>query len=137
LTINPTGTAERQSVLTNAQILSDNFHVISKTLSDSVSMQNDSLVPVIDSINATLRDIAQLNGQIKATEMVSGNANETRDRRDQLLRDLSTQISDFTENSDGTTDIRFADGGALWYRTAAAAFRDKADLTIPGAADTG
>ncbi len=132
LTINPTGTAERQSVLTNAQILSDNFHTVSKTLSDTISMQNDSLVPIIDSINVTLRDIAQLNGQIKATEMVSGNANETRDRRDQLLRDLSTQIGvTFTENSDGTTDIRFADGGAaLVTGTSAAAF--SLDKTNPG-----
>lgn len=112
LTVNPTGTAERQSVLTNAQILSDNFHTVSKTLSDTVAMQNDALVPIIDSINATLRDIAQLNSQIRTTELVAGNANETRDRRDQLVRDLSLKIGiTFTENSDGTTDIQFADGG--------------------------
>jgi flagellar hook-associated protein 1 FlgK len=106
LYVNPTGTAERQSVITNAQILTDNFKTISRTLSDSISMQNASLVPVTDSINATLKDIAQLNGQIRTTELVAGNANETRDRRDQLVRDLSKQIGiTFTENSDGTTDI--------------------------------
>ena len=113
LTVNPTGTAERQSIITNAQILSDNFKSISRTLSDTISMQNASLVPVIDSINVTLKDIAQLNGQIKTTELVAGNANEARDRRDQLVRDLSKQIGlSFTENSDGTTDLRFADSGA-------------------------
>ena len=113
LTVNPSGTAERQSVITNAQILTDNFQMISRTLNDSISMQNDSLVPLVDSINATLTDIAQLNGQIKTTELVAGNANETRDRRDQLIRDLSQKIGiTFTENTDGTTDIKFADGGA-------------------------
>jgi flagellar hook-associated protein 1 FlgK len=113
MTVNPSGTAERQSVITNAQILADNFHTISTTLSDTISMQNSSLVPMVDSINATLNDIAQLNGQIKTTELVAGNANETRDRRDQLIRDISQKIGiTFTENSDGTTDIRFADGGA-------------------------
>ena len=113
LTVNPSGTAERQSVITNAQILTDNFQMISRTLDDSITMQNDSLVPLVDSINATLKDIAQLNGQIKTTELVAGNANETRDRRDQLIRDLSQKIGiTFTENSDGTTDIKFADGGA-------------------------
>ena len=112
LTVNPSGTAERQSVITNAQILSDNFKSISRSLNDTITMQNDSLVPLIDSINATLNNIAQLNGQIKTTELVSGNANETRDRRDQLVRELSQKIGiTFTENVDGTTDIRFADGG--------------------------
>ncbi len=112
LTVNPTGTAERQSVITNAQILTDNFRMISRTLNDTIAQQNSSLVPLVDSINATLKDIAQLNGQIKTTELVAGNANETRDRRDQLVRDLSKQIGiSFTENVDGTTDIRLAGSG--------------------------
>jgi flagellar hook-associated protein 1 FlgK len=43
---------------------------------------------------------------------VSGNANEIRDQRDQLVRDLSQQIGiTYTENSDGTTDITYADSG--------------------------
>lgn len=113
LTVNPTGTAERQSVITTAQILTDNFRSISRTLTDAISMQNSSLVPIVDSINASLKDIAQLNGQIKTTEMVSGNANELRDQRDQLIRELSKKVGiTFAENTDGTTDIRFADGGA-------------------------
>jgi flagellar hook-associated protein 1 FlgK len=113
LTVNPTGTAERQAILSNAQILADNFHTISKTLSDTITMQNSSLVPIVDSINSSLTNIAQLNGQIKATELVAGNANEMRDQRDQLIRELSQKIGvTFTENTDGTTDIRYADGGA-------------------------
>jgi len=113
LTLNPAGVAERQAVMTRANILSDNFHSASKTLTDSITMQNDSLKPLTDDINATLKNIAELNSQIKITELVSGNANETRDQRDQLIRDLSGKIGiTFTENSDGTTDIKYADGGA-------------------------
>lgn len=113
LTLNPAGTAERQAVITRANTLADNFHSVSKTLSDSITLQNDSLVPLTSDINATLESIAQLNGQIKITELVSGNANETRDRRDQLVRDLASKIGiTFTENSDGTTDIKLADGAA-------------------------
>jgi flagellar hook-associated protein 1 FlgK len=131
LTVNPTGTAERQSVITNAQILTDNFQSISRTLNDTIAMQNSSLVPLVDSINATLKDIAQLNGQIKTTELVSGNANETRDRRDQLVRDLSQKIGiSFTENSDGTTDIRFADSGDALV-TGATAGEFSLDKTLP------
>jgi flagellar hook-associated protein 1 FlgK len=113
LTLNPGGTAERQVVLTRAQILTDNFHSVSKTLNDSISIQNQALVPLTDSINSTLSNIAQLNYQIKTTELVSGNANEARDQRDQLIRDLSTKIGiTFTENSDGSTDVMMADNGA-------------------------
>jgi len=113
LSLNPTGTAERQAVLTSAQTLVDNFHAVSTALSDTVTAQNTSLVATTDSINATLKSIAQLNGQIKTTQMASGNANELKDQRDQLVQDLSKQIGiTSTENSDGTTDIKFADGGA-------------------------
>jgi flagellar hook-associated protein 1 FlgK len=113
LTLNPAGSAERQAVLSRTQVLTDNFHSVSTSLTDAANTQNDSLVPLTDSINATLKNIAQLNGQIKTTELVSGNANETRDQRDQLIRDLSQQIGiTTTENSDGTTDVKYADGGA-------------------------
>lgn len=131
LTLNPAGSSERQVVMTRAQILADNFHSVSKALNDSITVQNASLVPLTDSINNTLSNIAQLNGQIKTTELVSGNANEIRDQRDQLVRDLSKQIGiTFTENSDGTTDIRYADGGAsLVTGTTAGAF--SLDKTVP------
>lgn len=113
LTLNPAGATERQTVLSRAQILQDNFRAVSTTLSDSISTQNASLVPLTADINATLQRIAELNSQIRTTELVSGNANETRDQRDQLVRDLSEKIGiTFTENSNGTTDINFADGGA-------------------------
>lgn len=112
LTLNPAGSAERQAVLSRTQILTDNFHSVSKALTDTIGIQNDTLVPLTNDINATLKNIAQLNGQIKITELVSGNANEIRDQRDQLVRDLSQQIGiTFKENSDGTTDITYADSG--------------------------
>ncbi len=131
LTLNPAGSAERQAVLSRTQILTDNFKAVSTTLTDSINTQNDSLVPLTDSINATLKNIAQLNGQIKTTELVSGNANEIRDQRDQLIRDLSQQIGiTAKENSDGTTDVTYADGGAALV-TGATAGSFSLDKTLP------
>jgi len=110
LALNPSGQAERQSVLTNAQILADNFHAVSKTLNDTIATQNNALVPLTSSINATLSNIAQLNAQIKTTQAVSGNANELKDQRDQLIQNLSQQMGiKYTENSDGTTDVYVTD----------------------------
>lgn len=142
LTLNPGGTAERQVVITRAQILSDNFQFVSKGLNDAIATQNSALVPLTDSINSTLTNIAQLNGQIKSTELLNGNANEMRDQRDQLVRDLSQKIGiSFTENADGTTDVKYADGGAALVTgsTAGAFSLDKTNpasfivqLTPPG-----
>ena len=134
LTNNPGGTSERQSVLSNAQILADDLHATSKILSDTVSLQNDSLTPMIDNINATLKDIARLNGQITSTDLVAGNANEVRDKRDLLLKELAKQIDvTTTENSDGTTDVKIPDGsgGTLALVTGATAGTFSLDKTNP------
>jgi len=112
LTNNPGGIAERQSVLSNAQILADDLHAASKTLTDMITLQNDSLTPVIDDINIKLKEIARLNQQVTTTEMISGNANEVKDKRDLLLLQLAKQIGiTSTENSDGTVDVELVGGG--------------------------
>jgi flagellar hook-associated protein 1 FlgK len=114
LTLNPSGIPERQAVLTQGQILADTFHTVSTSLTDAQSAQDVSLTTVTADVSATLKDIAQLNGQIKTTELVSGNANELRDRRDLLVRNLSEQVGiTYTENADGTTDVKALGGQAL------------------------
>ena len=142
LSLNPGGVAERQVVMTRAQILADNFHAVSTSLNNAIATQNSALAPLVDTINNTLTNIAQLNDQIRNTQLVAGNANEIKDRRDQLVRDLSLQVGiTFKENSDGTTDISLADNGmALVTGSKAGAFAlDRANpasyslqLTEPG-----
>jgi flagellar hook-associated protein 1 FlgK len=113
LSLNPAGSTERQTVITRSQLLVDNFHSVSRALTDAATTQDQSLVPLVNDMNATLQSIAKLNGQIRYTEQSSGNANEMRDQRDQLVRDLSKQTGiTFTDNSDGTTDVVFKDTGA-------------------------
>lgn len=106
LSLNPTGQAERQAVLSRAQILVDQFHYVSRTLRDAGTQQEESITPQVNDINRIVKQIALLNGNIKNTELVSGNANEMRDQRDYLIRQLSEQLGvKFTENDDGTTDV--------------------------------
>lgn len=113
LSLNPTGQAERQAVLSRAQIMTDQFHYVSRTLNDAIIQQEESVVPQVNEINRVIEDIALLNGNIKNTELVSGNANEMRDQRDYLIRQLSEQMGvKFTENDDGTTDVYVTDNSA-------------------------
>ena len=110
LSLNATGNAERLAVLSSAQVMADQFHYASRTLNDAAIAQNDSVKPVADSVNSILANIAQLNGQINVTEQVSGNANEMRDQRDYLIRQLSENMAvTYTENSDGSTDVSYTD----------------------------
>jgi flagellar hook-associated protein 1 FlgK len=110
LSLNPTGQAERQAVLSRAQIMNDQFHYVSRTLNDAVTQLEESITPQVNEINRITEQIALLNGNIKNTELVSGNANEMRDQRDYMIRQLSEQMGvKFTENDDGTTDVYVTD----------------------------
>ena len=116
LTVNPTGMPERQGVLSRAQVLIDQFHYVSRTLTDAVTTQNEAVVPLKDDINRIVKEISTLNGQIKYTQQVYGNANEMKDQRDELVRQLSENMGvKFTENADGTTDIYVSSGGTDYY----------------------
>ena len=114
LTLNPAGSTERQTVLSRAQILVDNFHSVSTTLNSAITTQDNALAPLTTDISDKLKNIAQLNGQIKLTQLVSGNANELKDQRDQLLRDLSTKVGITCappNPDDGTVNVTLTGGG--------------------------
>lgn len=116
LSTNPSGATERQVLLSQAQILADSFASVSTTLTDTIAAQDTSLTSLTLDINNMLSNIATLNGQIKQTELVSGNANEMRDQRDLLVKQLSEQMGiKYTENSDGTTDVYVQDSGTTYY----------------------
>jgi len=110
LASNPNGTAERQVVLSKAQIMLDQFHYVDRTLKAAVAAQEESITPQVNDINRIIKDISVWNAQINKTEQVYGNANEMRDQRDYAIRQLAEQIGvGFTENSDGTTDVYVTD----------------------------
>lgn len=106
----PTSTANRQSVLTSAQTLAENFNSVSNTLSSDITALNASLGTTTSSINQNLASIAQLNGQIKVITQSGGNANALEDQQDEIVQNLAQQIGiTCTQNSDGTTDVTYAD----------------------------
>jgi flagellar hook-associated protein 1 FlgK len=135
LALNPTGAAERQAVLDRGRILADQFNYVSSALNDAMVTQNDSVSVVTGDLNRILDNIAQLNGQIKVTQQIYGNANEMLDQRDYLVRQLSEKIAvTYVENSDGTTDVSYTDGTgtyALVTGSMAGSFSTTAVGTLP------
>ena len=99
-------------MLTSAQTLVDNFNYVSNNLSSAIATQNTSLVSLTAGINQILTNIAQLNGQIQVIGASGGNTNELKDQLNQNIQNLAKQIGiTYTQNSDGTTDVNYADGG--------------------------
>lgn len=133
LSLNPTGDAERQTVLSQGTLLADQFNYTSSTLNDAIVAQNDALPALKDDINTQLANIAQLNSQIKVTEQVSGNANEMRDQRDYLVRQLAENVGiSYTENSDGTTDITYTDSTGGPYALVTGSVAGTLNITTSG-----
>lgn len=114
LSVNPSGAAERQAVLTRAQIMVDSFHQADTSLTSIASTADANLVGITAEVTDNARNLALANQQILATNAVGGNANELFDQRDLLLRKLSEQtgITSSVAN-DGTASVTLAGGAQL------------------------
>jgi flagellar hook-associated protein 1 len=111
LTNNPSGSAERVALLNKSEILADGFQ---KVRSDIVQIQKDIdtiITGTVEEINLVSDEIAHLNRKISQTEANGQNANDYRDERDLLVKQLSEMIAINTyENSDGKVTV-LAGGG--------------------------
>lgn len=114
LTANPQGQPERQAVLARAQQVVDNFHRINSYLTDIKNEANQSLEGITSDINDQLTQIASLNEQIKMIEIRGANANELRDQRELLVRQLSENVGiTYLEDSDGSLNVSLSLGQPL------------------------
>lgn len=114
LSVNPSGAAERQAVLTRAQIMVDSFHQIDSSLTSVASTADNNLVGITAEVTDNARNLALVNTQILATNSVGGNANELLDQRDLLLRKLSEQAGiSYSIANDGTASVTLAGGAQL------------------------
>lgn len=110
---NPSGTAERNGLLTSAQGLVTQLNSAGSAIQAAkVSVQGQATA-MINTINSTIDQIAALNGQIRAATAVGDNPNTYKDQRDQLIDTLSTYMSTSTSvQADGSTLVT-VDGEAL------------------------
>jgi len=114
LSITPQGSAERQAVLTRSQIMVDSFRQANYSLQAARNNADTSLEGLTAEITDKARNIASLNTQILQTERLGGNANELRDQRDTLTRELATLAGvSYGEESDGSLTVRLAGGQTL------------------------
>ncbi|MBN1980403.1 MAG: flagellar hook-associated protein FlgK [Chitinivibrionales bacterium] len=109
---NPADSAARTMVKTNGEILTDAFHNLSAQLRDFRFSRNDEIKNRVEKINELSLEIFNLNREIASIEMRNQNANDSRDRRDQLLKNLS-EIIEINTSEDKYGNITLTTSGNI------------------------
>ncbi len=103
---NPTDVSSRTLVKTHSQNLIDLFHNIGGEMSDYQSSVNDTIERKANRINELAKEIFTLNKEIAQVEIGDQNANDSRDKRTVLLKELSELTSINTiENEHGQVTV--------------------------------
>lgn len=106
LSNNPESLAARTLVKETAQFLGQDFKRVHSQLED---IQNDvdfRLTTKVEEINQLTREIAQLNEKIQMVELNARSANDERDRRDHLVKELGAKVNiRYAESKDGAITI--------------------------------
>ncbi|MCL2220632.1 MAG: flagellar hook-associated protein FlgK [Chitinispirillia bacterium] len=109
LSNNPEDVAARTLVRTNAQIMIDTFRKTALELSNLREQQNEQMPMHVDRINQITAQIMNLNQEVAAVEIGNQHANDSRDRREVLLKELSQYIDiNVIENDMGMVTVTTA-----------------------------
>ncbi len=92
LSASPSDMVQRGNVLLQAEALASNFNNTVDQLNTIKININDTLVSELDTINAQITEIGELNERIIAIESQGQTANGARDQRDRLAKDLAKTI---------------------------------------------
>ncbi len=114
LSNNPSGVAERTTIVSAAQYLSSVFNQTYNNISKLQQDIDTHVQGVVDDINGIAQQVAALNQKVVQVETDGHNANDFRDERDQLVFELSKLININTyEDGDGYLSIDIENGKPL------------------------
>ena len=92
LSANPTKTVWQNGAITQAQNLTAKFRTLADFLDSTENSVRLEAESTIEQINLLAGQIAEFNDKIERREITGGVANNSRDKRDQLIKQLSTLI---------------------------------------------
>jgi flagellar hook-associated protein 1 FlgK len=119
LTNNPAGSAERQVLVTRAQILTSTFNKLDSDLTHSQQDLDLAIVATVTDVNRLSAQLADLNQKVVSSETGTQNANDYRDQRDLVLKELSELIDlNAFEDANGSVSVLIAGGRPLVSATA-------------------
>jgi flagellar hook-associated protein 1 FlgK len=114
ITNNPGGTTERQVLVTASQVLATTFNQLDADLSRSQQDLDLVVQGTVADINRLAEQLVDLNAKIVSSEAGSLSANDYRDQRELVLKELSEMI-DITsfEDATGAVSVSAANGWPL------------------------
>jgi flagellar hook-associated protein 1 FlgK len=114
LSLNPSGTTERSMVVTTSQSMADAIRQKFSDLEKAQTEIDSAVKGAVETVNHLVAQIAELNQKIARTEADGTNANDYRDSRDLVLKQLA-EIIDIQshENYDGQVVVSVASGRPL------------------------
>ena len=107
---NPKDISARTMVRTNAQMMIDNFHKAAAELANLREQKNEEIPVRVARINQISYEIRNMNQEIATVEIGDQNANDSRDRREVLLKELS-QLIDITVVENHLGQVTVTTGG--------------------------
>lgn len=111
---NPSGTTERDNLISISQSLASMFR---QKANELISVQDDTNTAISDTVtelNQYLDDMVDLNNKIVEIESGGGSAADLRDKRTELLRDISQVIDvNYYEEANGALNIFISNGRSL------------------------
>lgn len=111
---NPELFAARQTVVQSGQLLVDQLQTMSAEITRVKQDIGINLDTAIKDVNSLTSQIATLNVQITTEEKPGQQANDLRDQRDTLIRELGDLLNiTYFENSQGAYTVMLADGHTL------------------------
>jgi len=114
LTNNPSGTNERMVLVSVSEFLATTFNKLSSDLVKSQQNMDVKIQGTVTDINRLAEQLADLNQKILSTEYGTHTANDYRDRRDQVLKELSELINiNSFEDADGAVAVLVTGGQPL------------------------
>lgn len=111
---NPETAGTREDVVQNGLLLIDKLQNMNTEISQLRSDLNVNLDSAINDVNTITEQIADLNVQISSTETPTAQQNDLRDKRDELVSQLSELVDiSYFESANGSYSIHLADGHSL------------------------
>ncbi|MEI6834076.1 MAG: flagellar hook-associated protein FlgK [bacterium] len=137
LSLSPSDEAIRNSVRENAKSVTSAFKRVNSEVNQRRSDLNEMIVQECVEINSRLNGIRELNIQIQDAEASPGAvANDLRDQRDMLLRELTEKVQiNYYEDDAGNFCIRGPDDTLLVDKTSIAEFTATNNGSNDGFAD--
>jgi len=114
LSNNPAGFTERQVLLTRGEILTSTFNKLDSDLTQSQRDQDLAIEVTVSEVNRLAAQLVDLNEKVVSTESGTQTANDYRDQRDLVLKELSELIDiNAFDDADGSVSVLIGNGRPL------------------------